>query len=301
MPNGKKQRTDFDVDGLGRVIKVTSPYSKDGETKQAVTLTYYDSNNNVIRQVDANNSHLPKEDQKAFTYTYTAKDLLATETDPAGSMVSYSYDVVGNQIGMTDPRGNSGNYNGDFTILYEYDELARLVKGHLPTGLENTTKPVVQLEYDARGNLIKRTEPDGGITEFTYTPRNQVSKEITKGAGKSYTTEFFYDKAGNQIGIKDPKGNLTGQNYDGLNRLIRIIYPAGNMEEFVYDANDNQVAHYDGINWTEFTYDRYNRLTEQKDALNHKTKYSYDRWGNITQMQNALGHTYTYSYFVVIG
>ena len=160
MPNGKKQRTDFDVDGLGRVIKVTSPYSEDGETKQAVTLTYYDGNSNVIREVDANNSHLPKAEQKAFIYTYTAKDLLATETDPAGSTISYSYDAVGNQISMTDPRGNSGNYNGDFTILYEYDELARLVKGHLPTGLENTTKPVVQLEYDARGNLSKRTEPE---------------------------------------------------------------------------------------------------------------------------------------------
>lgn len=98
---------------------------------------------------------------------------------------------------MTVPRGNSGNYNGDFTIKYHYDDLYRLVEGELPKSKDDTEKPVVILKYDARGNLNERIEPDGGKTSYTYYPRNLVKTETIAGGSKSYTTSYKYDKAGN--------------------------------------------------------------------------------------------------------
>ena len=50
---------------------------------------------------------------------------------------------------MTDPRGNSAKYDGDFTIVYHYDDLNRLVKGELPKSIGDDERPVVELRYDA--------------------------------------------------------------------------------------------------------------------------------------------------------
>jgi len=87
---------------------------------------------------------------------------------------------------MTDPRG--GRYDGDFTIIYEYDDLNRLVAGYLPMSPGETEKPVVRLVYDARGNLLERIEPDGGRTKYEYTPRNWVKTTTVQGGGKTYVT-----------------------------------------------------------------------------------------------------------------
>ena len=96
-------------------------YTDNGVAKEAVTEYYYDGNGNLVKMVDANNTPLPPAEQKAFVYTYSATDLVLTETDPAGSTTTYTYDKAGNRTSMTDPRGNSGLYAGDFTIIYEYE------------------------------------------------------------------------------------------------------------------------------------------------------------------------------------
>ena len=206
--------------------------------------------------------------QKYFSYTYSATDKVLTETDPAGNMTSYTYDVVGNRLSMTDPRGNSGKYSGDFTIDYQYDDLNRLVKGYLPASPGETAKPIVSLSYDARGNLIQRIEPDGGITTNTYWPRNLVKTVTISGDGNiSYLTNHYYDAAGNEIEVKDAKGNSTFTEYDPLNRVTRILHPENNEEQFEYDENNNRTAMIDGrYIKTQYSYDRYNRLVRVDDA-----------------------------------
>ena len=47
--------------------------------------------------VDANHTPLSESQQKAFTYTYSAKDLVLTETDPMGNKTTYTYDANGNR------------------------------------------------------------------------------------------------------------------------------------------------------------------------------------------------------------
>jgi YD repeat-containing protein len=152
-------------------------YTDNGVAKEAVTEYYYDGNGNLIKMVDANNTPLPPAEQKAFVYTYSATDLVLSETDPAGNSTTYTYDKAGNRTSMTDPRG--GRYDGDFTIIYEYDDLNRLVAGYLPKSPGETEKPVVRLVYDARGNLLERVEPDGGRTKPP--PSKGVEKPMSPG------------------------------------------------------------------------------------------------------------------------
>ena len=290
----------IEVDALGRTIRTITPYSVSGVSKEAVSEIYYDGNGNKVKVIDANNTALPREQQKAATFEYSAANLLVAETDPAGNKTTYTYDKAGNRTGMTDPRGNSGKYSGDFTIVYQYDDLNRLVMGYLPAASGQTSKPVVRLTYDTRGNLLQRVEPDGGKTSYTYTARNKVKTETVTGNGVSYTTEHVYDLVGNEIETIDPKGNKIVKEYDDLNRVKTITYPEQNdkvVERFRYDENGNKVQYINGRSVaTNYKYDCYNHLLEVIDANKGVTSYHYDRWGNMTRMVNALGHTTNYEY-----
>ncbi|HOJ78308.1 MAG TPA: hypothetical protein PL158_09440, partial [Bacillota bacterium] len=292
-----EQPISYGLDGLGRVISVTTSVTDQGETKQAITKTYYDPNGNKVRVVDANNSQLDPKDQKFYEYTYTAMDLVRSEIDPLGNKTVYDYDPVGNRTMMTDPRGNSGKYQGDFTIVYIYDDLNRLIEGHLPMSPGETAKPVVKLKYDQYGNLLEREEPDGSKTVYTYYPRHWVHTVTTVGKDKQYTTTYNYDAKGNQTEIIDTRGYKTVKEYDALQRVTKIVYPELNSESFEYDTNNNLQIYKDGLfNETVYQYDRYNRLVSVKNAKDGVTSYGYDRWGNMTRMVNPLGHTYRYQY-----
>ena len=297
-PGGGEDETLYQMDGLGRIIRTTSSYTdRAGLEQEAITERYYDGNGNQTKLVDANNTPRSEAEQQAYTYTYSARDQLLTETDPAGNTTSYTYDLLGNQLTMTDPRGNSGKYTGDFTIIYHYDDLNRLIKGELPKAKDDLAKPLVELKYDPRGNLIERIEPNGAKTNYTYNPRNQVKTETLSGDGKSYTTSYGYDRAGNQVELIDPLGKVTRKEYDDLNRLLWISYPEGNQERFEYDLNGNRKGYQDGeANYTRYSYDPYNRLKEVVDAKNGITSYSYDQMGNLTLKVNALGQRTEYDY-----
>jgi YD repeat-containing protein len=160
---------------------------------------------------------------KNIFYLYlSATDKVLSEIDPAGNKTTYTYDAIGNRLSMTDPRGNCEKYTGDFTINYQYDDFNRLMKGLLPVSPGETSKPVVSLSYDTRGNLTQRVEPDGGITSYTYWPRNLVKTVTNQGSGVSYTATHYYDAAGNETETKDVKGNSTFKEYCCFSRKMTV-------------------------------------------------------------------------------
>jgi RHS repeat-associated protein len=290
----------FEVDELGRTIRTKAPYRVFGIWNTAITDTYYDGNGNKIKAVDANNTSLPYDQQKATTYQYSAANLLMAETDPAGNKTTYTYDKGGNRTSITDPRGNSGKYSGDFTIVYQYDDLKRLVTGLLPKAPGQAAKPVITLSYDARGNLLERNEPDGGKTSYTYTARNQVATQTITGNGITYTSTHKYDLAGNEITFIDPKGNRIEKEYDDLNQLKTVTFPEPNgrvVEHYSYDEKGNKNAFINGRSvTTRYEYDKYDNVVKITDGNQQVTTYRYDRWGNKTQVVNALGYATNYEF-----
>lgn len=303
IPGGGELETSLTLDELGRVIETSIPYTDSHQPMTAVTKVYYDLNGNKVRVVDANNTSLAPELQRYASFIYSAADLVLTETDLAGNMTSYTYDAAGNRRTMTDPRGNSGHYWGDFTIVYDYDELNRLIAGHLPASPGKTEKPLVQLIYDFRGNLMERDEPDGGRMLYTYTPRNRVWTETVTGKdGIRYTSEHHYDLVGNEDWVTDPRGNKTTKEYDSFNRLITVTHPenADEYESFGYDVNGNRTSYIDGRrNMTKYEYDKYNRMKGTENTVQGKpitTAYRYDRLGNMTLTADGMGHVSTFAY-----
>ncbi|HZQ24839.1 MAG TPA: hypothetical protein VFA89_18770, partial [Terriglobales bacterium] len=155
-----------------------------------------------------------------------------------------------------------------------YDSMGRVYSTSRPyraTPAYNTI-----LNYDALGRVVKRTNPDGTATNWTY---NKRAKKIVDESSK--TKVFQYDGEGNLVSVcdvtsinlmaggipsacgqdiaatgfgtfytYDPLGRLTIVNqpgvtnrifsYDGLSRLLQEVTPEAGTTNYTYDATGQQ-------------------------------------------------------------
>ncbi|MCG3086084.1 DNRLRE domain-containing protein [Anoxybacillus sp. LAT_31] len=210
------------------------------------------------------------------SYTYDAKKNYVTKvTDPAGNMVSYTYDAIGNQTSVTDGKGK--------TTSYEYNNNNQLTKVTDPNG------NVTTYGYDGAGNRTSVTNAKNYTTNYTYNEWNQISSFKNP---LNQTTSFAYDKNGNITGVTYANGDRVSYSYNALNRLIAVAYNGTTKWTFNYDANGNVTSVTDANgNATTYTYDKNNRLTRISKGSSNAIAYGYDDNGNVTSTSITAGTT----------
>ena len=228
-------------------------------------------------------------------------------TDHKGNTVSYTYDAVGNQTGITYPDGSKTRsfydavYNltsvidaDDGTYAYVYDAANRPVKLTYPNGW------IEQYTYDAEGNLLKTVDIDP-FQLYNKTPK--VKYEYTYDAEGNVLTEFQRDS--------DATENLksrTAFTYDALNRLTgstrRLeVYPYDTLAyTYTYDTLGNLLKQSGPTKGEEDTY-QYNDLNqmvskhvcgyEQKITRIYDYGYTYDKRGNLVKEEEICSPTTT--------
>ena len=228
-------------------------------------------------------------------------------TDHKGNTVSYTYDAVGNQTGITYPDGSKTRsfydavYNltsvidaDDGTYAYVYDDANRPVKLTYPNGW------IEQYTYDAEGNLLKTVDTDP-FQLYNKTPK--VKYEYTYDAEGNVLTEFQRDS--------DATENLksrTAFTYDALNRLTgstrRLeVYPYDTLAyTYTYDTLGNLLKQSGPTKGEEDTY-QYNDLNqmvskhvcgyEQKITRIYDYGYTYDKRGNLVKEEEICSPTTT--------
>ena len=228
-------------------------------------------------------------------------------TDHKGNTVSYTYDAVGNQTGITYPDGSKTRsfydavYNltsvidaDDGTYAYVYDAANRPVKLTYPNGW------IEQYTYDAEGNLLKTVDTDP-FQLYNKTPK--VKYEYTYDAEGNVLTEFQRDS--------DATENLksrTAFTYDALNRLTgstrRLeVYPYDTLAyTYTYDTLGNLLKQSGPTKGEEDTY-QYNDLNqmvskhvcgyEQKLSRIYDYGYTYDKRGNLVKEEEICSPTTT--------
>ncbi len=258
--------TTYAYDANYRLTALVNPF---GETTGFI----YDPGGRLTRQNNANGS------SARYLYDAAGKILKVSHLNAANDTLSYfnySYDDAGNRIATTDPSGASA---------YGYDGSFRLDSVHYSNG------DTELFSYDNVGNRLQRTL-NGAPTAYSYNSSNML---LTAG-----NEAFAFDPNGNQT-LKNVAADTILYEYDALNRLRKVTFPSGAMNEFAYDPFGNRISLTDSTGaTTRFFNDGLNTLLEMNSSGATIAKYTanagLDQWLSMRRggqsyfyHQDALG------------
>jgi RHS repeat-associated protein len=346
--------TRYAYNEAGKLITTTDPTG-------ATTHYQHDANGNMIATTDALNhttrmvydaanrlKYLIDANGNRTEYCYNAEDQLVRAIGPRGEVTDYTYDPQGRLIAVKDPLGNITRYEldkvGNRTALinplsertdYTYNLMDRVTRIAQPT-LDDGRRPTTEFAYDAVGNTLVITSPNGFATRFAYdvndnvttvtdplggqtrytydaedtpltvtdanthtetTAYNRVGLPVTSTDALGYTTTLRYDAAYNVVETINALGRSTLYEYDPLGRLRQQTDPLGNATTYRRDALGRVTAVTDANGHaTAYDYDALGQLTTVTDALSGTTAYTYDSVGNLTVITDANGSATRFEY-----
>ncbi|RKT52476.1 RHS repeat-associated core domain-containing protein [Saccharothrix australiensis] len=302
----KFTKTTYDVDGRPEKVEVsdltggdearTTAYTYDDRGRQdsvtdaqgAKTTYGYDVFGNRTWVVDANGTKIE--------YAYTARNKVAEvrlrgwhgkpvsggvgqpETPSDGTLLvleANTYDLGGRLVRKVDAMGRR--------TIYEYtpNGLVFRVLAEVPEPGGTSRRIVLeQNEYDGAGNVVKRTGPNGKVTEFTVNAVGRLTEAIADPGGLSRRTAYRYDANGNVTQV--------ARSGNGSNAPGRVL-TASSVVDYTYDNVGNQTSETIGSGSTPLTttraYDKRGLLVAETDPRGnvagadpaaYTTEYRYD-------------------------
>jgi len=236
-------------------------------------------------------------------------------TNALGQVVEFvSYDKNGRVTRQKDANGTLT----DFAYHPRGWLTSRTVRAQA-SGTADANDATTQIDYDAVGNVLKVTQPDGAYLGYTYDAAHRLIKIADNLANTidycpgGVGSADCLDAAGNRKveQTKDPSGTLKGRlrrQYDQLSQLQKTLN-AANAPTFDatsgYDGNGNLTQSADGLGTvTRQQYDGLNRLvstiqnyngtdTATKDTT---TGYAYDTRDNLRSVTDPDGLVTNYTY-----
>lgn len=323
--------TDFayDTETKTKLISTTNRYNEPGVGQKTVITKYEYSdpaNPGLPTKMIAprGNTGVTPDYSFATTNTYfnsgSKAGMLESVTIPSGAVTKYDYDAIGQQISMTDPKGNiSGGIPAEHTWQYVYDNEDRILFTKAPAPVAGQAQLVTENRYDTVGNKTVVIDVNGQVTRYVYDERDSLKEahqspstwtDPSVSPTDLIKSEYQYDNLGNLTRTIRAKGNSADEHtidyvFDGLNRVTREIqYPSWPATTptlvtiYTYDKNSNRTSLKDPlVKTTIYSYDALNRLTKitYNNSTTPNATYSYDSNGNRTKMVDGTGTTnYTY-------
>lgn len=209
----------------------------------------------------------------------------ALQTNVAGQITNYSYDLVGNLVEITRDNG--------FRMAFEYDDANRLI------AIENEGGARIEYELDVAGNRLKQTVKDeqGLITYQQQQVFDELSRlrQVIGYAGQ--TTQIDYDLNDNVVQTTDAESNTNQYQYDALDRVITSL-DAQQQPTQVDHTPEGQVASVTDPrgNTTQYQTNGFGETTNRTSPDTGVTTYQYDSAGNMVQMTNANGVAVIFQY-----
>jgi RHS repeat-associated protein len=290
---------------MGQMTQQTTP-APAGQTSPAYeTTTYtYDGDGNLLTTTapPATNGG----SSQVTVDTYNSDDELAAETTGYGtsavSTVSYCYDPDGDKTSVVYADGNTGLTYANGTVsglascsasspwtvtaapqtsyqtTYSYDSAGELVSTVAPANSTSQT-PTTTNTYNAAGNMLTSTDPDGVTTTMTYGTNGQIIG-ITYSGGTAHAVSYGYDANGQMTYMTDATG-ASSFGFDSFGELISAENGAGQTVSYGYNA-DGQVS---GV-----TYPLGSGATW---ATSDTVNYGYDHADQLTSVTDFNGQQIT--------
>ncbi|MFE0154675.1 RHS repeat-associated core domain-containing protein [Nonomuraea sp. NPDC059007] len=296
----------------------------------------------------------PAKDVVLESYSYDPAGRLASKADAMGRKTSYTYfdDNLPSQLIADDVKLNGSTTPRDIVLESRtYDLAANLTKKVTGGGkvtseqtvdaanrVTSTTFDPAELQrkttfdYDLANNPIKVTRTGAGqprteITEYTYNPINQPTREAVKNGDHDLVATVTYDERGLVSAVTDPRGNVAGataadftstMRYDVLGRLVEAVGPqvavdkAGSSTSakptarIGYNAVGAETHKTDAEGRTlTSVFDKAGRLTGQiapsyippgGTVVTPTTAHTYDAAGQLTSTTDPRGNVRSFEY-----
>lgn len=311
--------TVFAYDALDQLASLTYPggrgftFTYDAAGRRTSSLTHdgyrlryeYDDRGRLRRILEG-------QDRAVVTYSYDGGGRLAREDLGNGTATTYTHDVAGQVVSVVH-LARDGAVRSRFD--YTYDD-----QGRRRTVVDEEGQTV--LDYDAIGQLVAVTRPDGSVTRYAYdTDGNRVELLAngvrTVGSANAIDAltvvgdaKYTFDADGNLL-TRTNASELTTYRWDSEGQLVGIESPTDGRWEFAYDAfgqrvrttHDgvtttalfdpldavNLVAEYDGSGGLRARYDHGLGLTRRVDASGVAAHYHFDAAGHTRQLTDTGG------------
>jgi RHS repeat-associated protein len=281
--------TAFTYDSNGELLTTTgtdttantAPYSTGGQTR---TWTYTWSNFLLA------SAKKPRTDVSAVTqYSYDSSGALTAITNALNQTTQISQHLPGGlPQTLVDPNGVTTNLT--------YDPRLRLLSSTTNTAAGPLT---TSYSYDAAGNLLSTTLPDGSALTNTYDAAHRLT-----GVSDLFNQSLAYtlDTLGDQtlINVLDVNGNqqrTRSDSFDPLGRRVRDTGGAGQVTSFAYDSNSNLLNITDPLSHvTQRAFDPLNRLVKSTDPAQGVGAVSYDALSRPVTVTDPNGGVTTYVY-----
>lgn len=234
------------------------------EDVRTTTFTYDSSGNQLTKKVTDNNSGTYR------TWTYT-------------------YDSYGHVLTAKSPRTD---VNGTTTYVY-YTCTSGYQCGRVNTATNAVGQVTTYNSYNAYGQPLTITDPNGVVTTLTYDGRQRLS---SRQVGTE-TISFAYYPTGQLKKITLPDTSYIQYTYDAAHRLTQINDAAGNKITYTLDALGNRTAEnaYDPTSVLSRTHTRvFNTLSQLYQDIGAAntpgvtTTFAYDSNGNQTTANAPL-------------
>ncbi len=240
-----------DFDEYGNIGTAISKIVDETTSKTFTTTTHNSFTNNSSKWIlgrlnRATVTHEAYGDTKTKTSSFTYDDntgILTSETiepDNAKWLTkSYTYDSAGNKLSET----ITGTDIQEGITTYNYDPL-----GKFATSVTNALGHTATRQYNADGQLVQATDPNGFSTAWTYDAFGKQTSETRADGTKSLFTYAFSTDAPQSyysIMVRTDGAPLTITYYNRLNNIVCTKKDGFNgllsSEEVTYDQFGNVV------------------------------------------------------------
>ncbi len=237
-------------------------------------------------------------------------------TPPTALRSVFTYDPAGRMLSFQNPRGvvTQHEYNA-------YDEIISITRGADVTEAvasgqlmgDNAPRAYKTLNYYDHNGRTTRVEVENrdsntpGVGAFVETTiaydilDNPVMESVETDGEAEVTTQYAYDANENRVRVQYPEGNGDEWLYDERDLLFQSTRGAGSSGEAIatvdYDLNGNRTRvtdaeDNDGNGQPEsiqMVYDGFDRIVTSIDRMGNERRYSYDVASNVIGLQ-TFGH-----------